>query len=138
MRTYKLSLILLISISFCTIINAQTSYKGITIDRNKDDVSCIDVKNSNSHPCYIEVEYKIGSKEGRWLSLAVRNPIPPNSNYTLDCVGSKIYGLKITYVEIQRPDVFQNLMKGLDSFSEGWVQEKREQEQQIQEDQQQY
>lgn len=123
MKTYKLFSVLLLSICCCVTINAQTTYKGITIDRGNPDVDCIYVDNSNSYPCSISLQYKVGSKEAAWKKFSIYDNIPPNvQHHKIGSVGSKIYGLKLTYVDILQPNVIEkviNVITGGDSDGSG-------------------
>ena len=51
---------------YCVLISAQTTYKGVTIDRDRSDVTCIVVTNSNSYPVNIKMDYKIISRDTEW------------------------------------------------------------------------
>ncbi len=129
MKTYKLFSIFLLCICFSTTINAQTTYKGIIIDRNKDDVKCIDIENTNKYPCYIVIQYKTGSKEAPWRDLLIDKPIPPKTKMKPISVHSKIYGLKITYVDIDQPGIVGKIFKAIDEGAEGWVKGKQQAQQ---------
>ncbi len=114
MKTSKLFIILCLSVCFCAIVNAQSTYKGITIDRGNPDVDCIYVTNTNSYPCSISLEYKTGSKEASWRRFSVTENIPANvQRRKLGSVGSKIYGLKLTYVDILQPNVIEKFINVL-------------------------
>lgn len=114
MKTSKLFIILCLSVCFCAIVNAQSTYKGITIDRGNPDVDCIYVTNTNSYPCSISLEYKTGSKEAPWRTFSVTDNIPANVQHRkLGSVGSKIYGLKLTYVDILQPNVIEKFINVL-------------------------
>lgn len=111
MKTYKLFSIFLLYIGFCTITNAQTTYKGITIDRGNPDVDCIYVTNTNSYPCSISLQYKTNSKDAPWRSYSFYDNIPENvKNYKIGSVGSKIFGLKLVSVDILQPTVIDKVM----------------------------
>lgn len=117
--------ILMLGLFFCLTAHGQSSYKGITIDRNKRDVTCIDVENSNAYPCQIRIQYKTGSKEAPWQDFHVKDLIPANaSRYTLGSVYSKIYGLRITYVDIIQPSALEKTLKFIETISTGAQQQK--------------
>lgn len=94
----------------CSFLSAQTTYKGVTIDRDSKNNEYIVVRNSNSCSATIQMQYKIGSKDAEWRDFTnwenrlewTENPtnkIPANSTVTF-MVFSKIYALKITYVHL--------------------------------------
>lgn len=133
MKKYKYILAILLSSYFCIATYAQTTYKNVTIDRKSDDVKKVIVRNDNPHPCLLNFEYKIGSKESSWRDYRAdfNNfeyvTIPAKKTIELS-IYSKIYALKIVYVDIQKP----TLGEYIDAFAEGWVEGKQKAKQQNQ------
>lgn len=100
----------MLSVCFCTLINAQTTYKGVTIDRDHYDNTSIRVTNSNNYPVQIRLEYKVGSKDAEWRTYIVDHKLNAHYEGILGSVGSKIYGLKLTYVDIEKPSVVEGVL----------------------------
>lgn len=85
----------------CMLTNAQTTYKGVTIDRDKKDNTCVVVTNANNYPVKIKFEYKIGSRDTEWVPFRYGDliEIPANEERKY-WAPSKIYGLNLSYVDI--------------------------------------
>jgi hypothetical protein len=91
----------------CSVLTAQTTYKGVTIDRDKSDNTCITVKNSNKAPVKVKLQYKIGSRETNWIDYGGGGYIRVEGYDTRTLsVGSKIYGLNLIYVDILNGEQF--------------------------------
>lgn len=114
MKTFKF-IITILSCMFCVSINAQTTYKGVTIDRDHQDNRCVVVKNANNYPVDIMFQYKIGSRNEAWRDFS-DNYVYIEANQTkVFSVGSKIYGLNLIYVDILKPSIGEQI---LNFFSE--------------------
>ena len=99
MKSCKLIITMLCCL-YCSFMNAQTTYKGVTIDRSHQDNRVIVVKNANNYPVNIKMQYKIGSRETDWIDFShsyTRIEANATKEYS---VGSKIYGLNLIYVDI--------------------------------------
>lgn len=129
MKKYKYILTFLLSSCFCSATYAQSEYKGVTIYRG-DDVNTVVVYNSNPYPCKFNFEYKVGSKESAWRDYRANfnnfeyREIQAKADMTLD-LRNKIYALKLTYVDIEKP----TLGEYIDAFAEGWVEGKQKAQQ---------
>lgn len=105
MKSIKLFFTVLLGFCF-TMVYAESSYKNVTIDRDKYDNTCFTAQNFNSYPVKIQVEYKIGSRDAEWRDYQGGAYIDIPANKTLKFpVGSKIFALKLTYVDILKPTV---------------------------------
>lgn len=100
------------------LINAQTTYKGVTIDRDRNDVTCVVITNSNSYPVDIKFQYKIGSKTEAWRDFSYDYLYLEAHEKKIVSVGSKIYGLNLIYVDILKPSVGDQILDFL-SISSG-------------------
>lgn len=122
MKSFKFIFTVLFAFS-CLFVNAQSTYKGVTIDRDRYDNTVFNAYNSNNYPVKIQVEYKIGSRDSEWRSF--RNgdyvEIPANSTKTYR-LGNKIYALNLTYVDILKPGVGEYI----DAFVTGWEEGKKQ------------
>lgn len=98
MKSIKLFLTTLCCMCFIN-ISAQTTYKGVTIDRDKTDNTCITIQNVNDAPVKVKLKYKIGSRETAWIDYGGYIEVEKYSTKKVS-VGSKIYGLNLTYVDI--------------------------------------
>lgn len=135
MKKYKYILAILLSCCFCIASSAQSSYKGVTIDRGPapSKVSVVIVSNSNPYPCKFDFQYKIGSKESSWHGYGYdfnnyeTTEIGAHETIELD-LGEKIYALKITYVDIEKPTFWDYF----DAAATGWVEGKANSQQQQQ------
>lgn len=133
MKKYKYILAILLSCCFCIASSAQSSYKGVTIDRGPapSKVSVVIVINGNPYPCKFNFEYKIESKESHWRNYATdfndyqETEIGAHESIELD-LGEKIYGLKLTYVDIEKPTFWDYF----DAAATGWVEGKANSQQQ--------
>ena len=98
----------------CAIMIAQPpTYKGVTIDRDRDDNTCIVAKNSNSYPVEIRMQYKVGSRDTEWRDYSTgKVRIEANSTKRF-YVSSKIYGLNLIYVDILQPSVIGQVFEAL-------------------------
>lgn len=126
MKNFKIFFVLL-SFMCCPIINAQTTYRRVTIDRDRENNTYIVVRNDNSCSADIRMQYKIGSKDAEWREFTnwenrleyTQNPsstIPANTTVKF-MVFSKIYALKLTYVHL---NIGEAIREGIDGFVEGW------------------
>lgn len=99
---------------FCVLLNAQTTYKGVTIDRDRNDVKCIVVTNSNNYPVNIKMDYKIISRDTEWKPFRYGEMVHIPKNETMKFwVESKIYGLNLNYVDILQPSVLEQVVKAI-------------------------
>lgn len=123
MKNFKILFVLLCCLCCPSIIKAQTTYKNVTIDRDRDNNTYIVVRNDNSCSATIRMEYKIGSKDAEWREFTrwedrvewTENPsstIPANTTIRF-MVFSKIYALKLTYVHL-------SVGEYIDAFVDGW------------------
>ena len=121
MKTYKLLLTTLIC-SFYLSVNAQIppSYKGVTIDRDFSDNTCIIVKNTNRYPVKVRFRYKIGSKSAEWIDVEEYQGSYLNDYIYVEgftdkklYVGSKVYALDLWYVDIIQPSVLEKVVNYL-------------------------
>ena len=97
----------------CTFLSAQTTYKGVTIDRDYQDNKCVVVKNSNSYPVEIRFQYKVGSRDTEWRDFTTSTiHIEANSTERY-YVNSKIYGLNLIYVDILQPSFLKQVVESL-------------------------
>lgn len=122
MKNLKILFVLLCC--FCSsIINAQTTYKNVTIDRDRDNNTYIVVRNDNSCSADIRMQYKIGSKDAEWREFTswenrlefTQNPtntIPANTTVRF-MVFSKIYALKLTYVHLNIGEVIKECIDAM-------------------------
>ena len=130
MNMSKFFSLIFLSICFCVTTYAQNTYKNVTIDRSSSDVKKVVVHNNNPYTCLLNFEYKIGSKDSSWRNYKVdfnnfeNVEIPAKETIELS-IYSKIYALKIVYVDIQRP----TLGEYIDAFAEGWVEGKQKAQQ---------
>lgn len=133
MKTIK-SFIILLLCACCSFANAQTTYKGVTIDRDPDNNTYIIVRNANSCSASIRMQYKIGSRDAEWREFInwedrleytqdPSNTIPANTTVRF-MVYSKIYALKLTYVHLNVGEVIK---EGIDAFVDGWNKGKEQQ-----------
>ena len=113
MKSYKIFFTSLICLC-CSLLNAQTTYKRVTIDRDHENNNVIVVRNDNSCAVEIAMEYKIGSRDAEWRSFdmwqtrqPIRNPKDREKGNRIEAnetvrfrVPSKIYALKLTYVHL--------------------------------------
>lgn len=114
----------LICLFLCGMLNAQTTYKGVTLDRDKSDVKKFTLYNTNDYPVHVRVRYKIGSKESNWIDYDNGNDDieVPARGEAVRCVGSKIYGLKLYFVDILQPSVGERIITGLGAIGKGVIQ----------------
>jgi hypothetical protein len=121
MKSYKFIFTILFAFT-CLFVNAQSTYKGVTIDRDSHDNTVFNAYNSNSYPVKIQIEYKIGSRDAEWRSFRngdyVELPAHSSEKYR---IGSKIYALNLTYVDILQPGVGDYI----DAFVTGWEEGKK-------------
>ncbi len=98
----------------CIFLNAQTTYKGVTIDRDRKDVTCIVVTNSNSYPVNIKMDYKIISRDTEWKPFRYGEMVQIPANETMRFwAESKIYGLNLNYVDILKPSAIGQFFEAL-------------------------
>lgn len=98
----------------CIFLNAQTTYKGVTIDRDRSDVTCIVVTNSNSYPVNIKMDYKIISRDTEWKPFRYGEMVQIPANETMKFwAESKIYGLNLNYVDILKPSVVGQIFEAM-------------------------
>ena len=109
MKNFKYIVTFLCSIS-CATINAQTTYKGVTIDRDSQDNRCVVVKNANSYPVDVKFQYKIGSRDEAWRDFSYDYLYLEANQTKVFSVGSKIYGLNLIYVDILKPSVGDKIL----------------------------
>lgn len=84
-------------------IFAQTTYKGVTLDRGKDsETNCIYIFNDNDDSVRVIVQYKIGNRNTNWIDYPINNLIPPSIDVAqkIGCVDSTIIGLNLVDVKI--------------------------------------
>lgn len=113
MKSFKFIFTIFFSM-FCVLINAQTTYKGVTIDRDRNDVKCIVVTNSNNYPVNIKMDYKIISRDTEWKPFRYGELVHIPANETMRFwAESKIYGLNLNYVDILQPSVFEQVVKAI-------------------------
>lgn len=126
MKKSRFISLLTLSLCFCVISNAQTTYKDVTIDRDRDETSCVIVSNANDYPVRIGFEYKIGSRDAAWIVYPHSEEIPAKATKMKYAdVGSKIYGLKLTYVDILQPSFLEKVAEGIDQFATGYYEAKQ-------------
>lgn len=127
MKSFKLFFTILCCIC-CASISAQTTYKGVTIDRDRNDVKCIVVKNANSYPVKIKMDYKIISRDTEWKPFRYGEmiEIPANEERRF-WVESKIYGLNLNYVDILKPSFLEQVAGALGGTSTQQQQQNTEQ-----------
>lgn len=135
MNRSKFFILLFLNLCFCITMYAQSEYKNVTIDRGPkpDKVDKVIVHNHNPYPCLLNFEYKIGSKESSWRNYMVDfnnfEYVKIEANETRELsLYSKIYALRIIYVDIQKP----TLVECIDAIAEGWVEGKQKAQQQNQ------
>ena len=111
---------------FCSFVNAQTDYKGVYLDRDRDNVKVAIVKNTNKYPVKVKFQYKIGSRDTEWITYINQHGswyddyIEIEPNKVMRCsVGSKIYGLNLIYVDILQPSVGEQILEGIGLFGSG-------------------
>lgn len=92
------------------LMNAQTTYKGVTIDRDRNDVTCVVITNSNCYPVDIKFQYKIGSKTEAWRDFSYDYLFLEAHEKKILSVGSKIFGLNLIYVDILKPSVGDQIL----------------------------
>ena len=113
MKSFKF-IITIICCVYCAFLSAQTTYKGVTIDRDRSDVTCIVVTNSNSYPVNIKMDYKIISKDTEWKPFRYGEMVQIPANETRRFwAESKIYGLNLNYVDILKPSVVGQIFEVL-------------------------
>ena len=86
---------------------AQTTYKGVTLDRGKDtETNCIYVFNDNADSVRVFIQYKIGNRHTEWIDYPVPQLIPPSilEPTKIGCVDSTIIGLKLLDVVIVKDE----------------------------------
>ena len=114
MKSSKFFFTILCCLCF-TFINAQTTYKGVTIDRDKSDNTRITIRNANDAAVKVKLQYKVGSRETSWIDYGGYIRVEKYSTETVR-VGSKIYGLNLIYVDILNQEkvgeFFQELFGG--------------------------
>lgn len=125
MKKSRFISLLTLSLCFCVISNAQTTYKNVTIDRDRDETSCVIVNNANDYPVQIHFQYKVGSQDAPWQDYPYGDEFPPRTKERYACVGEKIYGLKLTYVDILQPSTLEKIMDGVDAFATGYMEAKQ-------------
>lgn len=125
MKKSKFISLFTLSLCFCVISNAQTTYKNVTIDRDRDNNTCVIVNNANDYPVLIGFEYKIGSRDAAWIVYPHAEEIPAKAKIRYAYVGSKIYGLKLTYVDILQPSFLEKVAEGIDQFATGYYEAKQ-------------
>lgn len=89
----------------CSLIQAQSTYNGVTITRSSDNVNVILVTNSNQNPVLISLKYALGSRQNpEWRRLIYNGSeyirIEAGERNKEFSVSSKIYGLDLDYVKI--------------------------------------
>ena len=103
----------------CAFSNAQSTYKGVTIDRDHNDVTCIVVTNSNSYPVKIKMDYKIISRDTEWRPFRYGEMVEiPANEVRKFWVESKIYGLNLNYVDILKPSFLEQVAGALGGTKE--------------------
>ena len=116
MKSFKLFITILCCIC-CASLSAQTTYKGVTIDRDRSDVKCIVVTNSNSYPVKIKMDYKIINRDTEWIPFRYGDLIEiPANEVRKFWVESKIYGLNLNYVDILKPSVLEQVVDALGGY----------------------
>lgn len=96
-------LCILLVVCACTFLYAQTTYKGVTLDRGKGiETNCIYVFNENTDSVNVFLQYKIGNRETEWIDYPVPQLIPPciHDQHLVGCVDSTIIGLKLLDVTV--------------------------------------
>lgn len=82
---------------------AQTTYKGVTLDRGSGfETNCIYVFNDNADSVRVFIQYKIGNRNNNWIDFPVPQLIPPSilEPERIGCVDSTIIGLNLVDVII--------------------------------------
>lgn len=84
-------------------ICAQTTYKGVTLDRGTDsETNCIYIFNDNADSVRVHIQYKIGNRNTEWIDYPIPNLIPPSTlePEKVGCIDSVIIGLNLVDVKI--------------------------------------
>ena len=87
----------------CNALYAQTTYKGVTLDRGKaPETNCIYIFNDNADSVRVFIQYKIGNRNTEWIDFPVPELIPPSilDPQKIGCVDSTIIGLNLLDVMI--------------------------------------
>ena len=128
MKKFKCICIFMLSVCFCTLINAQTEYKKVTIDRDINSVYCVRIKNANAYPVKINFQYqiKINGQTSGWIDFSSdSDPVffGPHCNeiIRLGDLDTRIVGLKLTYVDILYPSASEVI----DTLVSGWIRGKQ-------------
>lgn len=110
----------------CMFLNAQTDYKGVYLDRDKEDVTQAVVTNTNDYPVEILFQYKVGSRDTEWRNYSyeyIRIEAHKKQKFS---VASKIYGLNLIYVDILKPSVGEQILDAVGAFGSGYQKAKEE------------
>ncbi len=99
----KMIVALLFVVCACSLLCAQTTYMGVTLDRGKGtETNCIYIFNDNADSVKIFIQYKIGNRHTEWIDYPVPQLIPPSilEPQLIGCVDSTIIGLNLLDVKI--------------------------------------
>lgn len=112
-------IILLLVVCACNVAFAQTTYKGVTLDRGKDsETNCIYIFNDNADSVRVFIQYKVGNRNTDWIDYPVPQLIPPSilDPQLIGCVDSTIIGLNLLDVMIvkDKKSVINNNSKSSD------------------------
>lgn len=117
----------------CSLLSAQTTYKNVTIDRDRKNVNQVVVTNENNYPVQVKFRYMVGSKNAEWKEYIDYNGSYANDYIEVDAkrsktinLGNKIYGLNLTYVDILQPSVGEKILEGVGLFMSGVEEGKRQ------------
>ena len=123
MKTSKIKLIIAVValqiLSTSLFAENNTCYKGVCIKRGDTDKNCVYATNDNSYDAFIQFEYKVVSdRNAPWINYPGRIEVSPRGHvgaiYTkLRCIDSEIKALRITYVDVRKPSVGEEVMKVL-------------------------
>ena len=134
MKSFKFVFIILFCL-YCTLLCAQTNYKGVYLDRDPSEkyLNAAIVKNTNNYPVIVKFQYKVGSRDTEWISYINEHDgwyddyIEIEANGEEKCyVESKIFGLNLIYVDILQPSVGEKILDAVGAFGSGYQKAKEE------------
>lgn len=94
---------LLFVVCACSLLYAQTTYMGVTLDRGKgSETNCIYIFNDNADSVKVFIQYKIGNRYTEWIDYPVPQLIPPSilEPQLIGCIDTTIVGLNLLDVKI--------------------------------------
>ena len=104
--------------SCCLTANGQTTYKDVKLDRDASDKTAFVIKNFNDYPVEVKFQFKVGSRDTEWIDFYGGNPITVDKHKTFSqSIGTKIYALKLTYVDILQPSFGEKAEQFIDNMA---------------------